>query len=41
VSVEHHPHAVVSNVRGDSLYNQSGEVDSERTEEIFNSSINR
>lgn len=35
------PHVVVLNVRGESLYNQSGEVDSERIEEIFNSSINR
>ena len=35
------PHIVVLNGRGDSLYNQSGEVDSQRIEEIFNSSINR
>ena len=35
------PHVVVLNARGDSLYNQSGEVDSERIEEIFSSSINR
>jgi hypothetical protein len=35
------PHVVVLNARGDSLYNQSGEVDSERIEEILNSSINR
>jgi hypothetical protein len=35
------PHVVVLNARGDSLYNQSGEVDSERIEEIFQSSINR
>lgn len=35
------PHVVVLNARGDSLYNQSGEVDSERIEEILNSSMNR
>jgi hypothetical protein len=35
------PHVVVLNARGDSLYNQSGEADSERIEEIFNSSVNR
>ena len=35
------PHVVVLNARGDALYNQSGEVDSERIEEILNSSINR
>lgn len=35
------PHVLVLNARGDSLYNQSGEVDSERIEEIFKSSINR
>lgn len=35
------PHVVVLNARGDSLYIQSGEVDSERIEEIVQSSINR
>jgi hypothetical protein len=35
------PHVVVLNARGDALYNQSGEVDSEHIEEIFQSSINR
>ena len=35
------PHVVVLNARGEALYNQSGEVDSERIEGIFKSSINR
>jgi hypothetical protein len=35
------PHIVVLNSSGDPLYNQSGEVDSEHIEEIFNSSIKR
>lgn len=35
------PHVVVLNARGEAQYNQSGEVDSERIEEIFKSSINR
>lgn len=35
------PHVVVLNARGDALYNQSGEVDSEHIEEIFQRSINR
>jgi hypothetical protein len=35
------PHVVVLNARGEALYNQSGEVDCERIEGIFKSSINR
>jgi len=35
------PHAVVLNARGEFFYNQSGEVDSELTEEIRNGSISR
>lgn len=35
------PHVVVLNARGKAQYNQSGEVDSPRIEEIFKGSINR
>lgn len=35
------PHIVVLNARGEAKYNQSGEVDSERIEDIFKSSIDR
>jgi NADP-dependent 3-hydroxy acid dehydrogenase YdfG len=35
------PHVVVLNAGGEALYSQSGEVDLERIEEIFKSSINR
>ena len=35
------PHVVVLNASGETQYNQSGEVDSERIEEIFKRSINR
>jgi len=35
------PHVVVLNASGEALYSQSGEVESERIEEIFKSSINR
>jgi hypothetical protein len=35
------PHVVVLNAHGEAQYNQSGEVDSERIEDIFKRSLDR